>query len=177
MTAAHYTIRNATEADVPAILKMHAQSWLDTYPNESAGVSREWVQKRIDRWMNDEGIEKRRERVRQALKSDDLLYMVAEDDRGEIIGMISPYRDENVQRIGAIYVAKEHHGSGVAQLLMDRILSWADPKRPIELQVASYNERAKAFYRKQGFKEVEDSERIVHDTLPAITMIRKGEKE
>ncbi len=34
----HFIIRDAIEADVPAILKMHARSWLATYPAQRVGA-------------------------------------------------------------------------------------------------------------------------------------------
>jgi ribosomal protein S18 acetylase RimI-like enzyme len=177
MQTPRYTIRDATEADVPAILAMHAQSWLDTYPNEAAGITREWVKEKLGHWSSEENIEKRRDVIRKCKDNPDALYRVAVSDRDEIIGMIAPFRNETVQRVGAIYVAKEYHGSGLAQALMDEIIAWKDPRRPLELTVATYNERAKAFYRKYGFKEINDSEHIVHERIPVITMIRKGDKQ
>jgi ribosomal protein S18 acetylase RimI-like enzyme len=99
------------------------------------------------------------------------------DDQGEIVGIIAPFRNDTMQRVGAIYVTKAFQGTGLAQKLMDQIIDWADPHRPLDLEVASYNERAKAFYRKYGFIEDANSEHIVHDLIPAITMIRKGDQQ
>ena len=173
--APKFTIRDAVESDVIGILKMHAQSWLDTYPNEDAGVSREWVEAKVGRWDSDEKIEQRRDLIRRSKDNPDLMYKVAENSDGDIIGIVAPYRNKDVQRVGAIYVDKAYQGSGIAQQLMDEIIAWADPSRPLELEVASYNERAKAFYRKYGFEELEGSEHLVHETMPAVTMIRKGD--
>jgi len=175
--APRYTIRDANEADVPAVLAMHAQSWLDTYPNEAAGITYEWVEKKLGRWSSEESIEKRRDTIRKCKGNPDALYRVAVSNQGEIVGIIAPFRNEATQRVGAIYVAKAYQGTGLAQKLMDQIIAWADPHRPLELEVASYNERAKAFYRKYGFEEVTDSEHVVHEMIPVVTMIRKGEKE
>lgn len=177
MSATHYTIRDALPTDAEAITKMHAQSWLDTYPNEEAGVSETWVRERTAAWFSDESLTKKRERIQQALHDDNLMYKVAENENGEIVGMISPFRNEEVQRVGALYIAKPYHGTGLAQKLMDDIIAWADPRRPLELTVAIYNERAKAFYRKYGFEEVDGSEHIVHDKLPVVIMIRKGDRQ
>jgi GNAT superfamily N-acetyltransferase len=177
MEAPRYTIRDTVTADVEALTRMHAQSWLDTYPNEGAGVSRAWVEARTATWLSEENLEKKRARVQEALVSDDLMYKVAENEAGKIVGMISPFRNETIQRVGAIYVDKAYHGTGLAQALMDQVIAWADPHRPLELTVTTYNDRAKAFYRKYGFVEQQDSEHIVHDILPVITMIRKGDQQ
>jgi ribosomal protein S18 acetylase RimI-like enzyme len=177
MQTSQYTIRDATEADVSAIIAMLDQSWLDTYPNEAAGVTRKWIQELINRESMEEKIEKRRDVIRRCKGNPDALYQVAENGRGKIIGIIAPFRNNTAQRVGAIYVDKAHQGTGLAKKLMDQIIAWADPHRPLDLEVASYNERAKAFYRKYGFKEIEDSGHIVHERIPAITMIRKGDKQ
>ncbi|HEU5121549.1 MAG TPA: GNAT family N-acetyltransferase [Candidatus Saccharimonadales bacterium] len=169
-------ITDATTDDVEAIIAMHAQSWRDTYPNENAGVSHEWVENRVQTWSNPEKLAKRTEKIKQASHDPDLLYRVAKDSEGRIIGMIMPHRDETTQRVGAIYVDKAYYGTGLAQRLMSEILDWADPTRPLELEVATYNERAKAFYRKYGFKEVEGSE-YNYDVIPVVKMIRKGDRQ
>ena len=171
------TVRDAIESDVPAILKMHAQSWLDTYPNEDAGVSHEWVKAKVGKWDSDENIERRRDFIRRCKGDPNVMYKVAENDDGGIVGIIAPFRNEETQRVGAIYVDKAYYGSGLAQQLMDEIITWSDRSRPLELEVASYNERAKSFYRKYGFKEVQGSEHLAYETLPVITMIRKGDKQ
>ena len=44
----------------------------------------------------------------------------------------------------------------------------------IVLGVVTYNERAKAFYKKWGFEEVPDSESLFEGLMPEIVMIRKG---
>lgn len=171
------TVRDATESDVPAILKMHAQSWLDTYPNEDAGVTREWVEAKVGRWASYENLEKRREFIRERKDDPNAIYKIAENDTGDIVGIIAPFRNEETQRVGAIYVDKAYHGSGLAQQLMDEIITWSDRSRPLELEVASYNERAKSFYGKYGFKEVQGSEHLAYEIIPVVTMIRKGDKQ
>jgi GNAT superfamily N-acetyltransferase len=169
-----YTIRPAVEADAAAIVKVHSRSWIETYPNEAAGVSLAWVQARVDQWNTPEGLEWRKARIRDTTNR---AMRVAENEDGMIIGLVSSIRDNDMQRLNALYVDKAYYGSGVAQQLMDWLIGWADPHRPLDLEVASYNERAKAFYRKYGFIEVEHSEHIVHEVIPVITMIRKGDKQ
>ena len=177
MKLASYTIRDATEADAEAIITMHDQSWQDTYPNDAAGVSRDWVKRRVSRWQNPDKLEARKEQIRKSGQGKDILYRIAQDEQGKVIGLISPFRNEETQRVGAIYVDKQYHGTGLAQKLMDEIIAWADQSRPLELEVATYNDRAKAFYRKYGFQEIEGSEHKVHDVIPVVTMIRKGDNK
>lgn len=169
-------ITTPTADDLESLIAMHDQSWLDTYPNERAGVSREWVQQRISRYSHQEKIEKRRKMIDKAETDPNVLIRIAKDEEGSVVGLIMPYRNQETQQVGAIYIDKAYYGTGLAQRLMDEIIAWADPKRPLELEVASYNERAKAFYRKYGFEEVAGSERL-YEIIPVIEMIRKGERQ
>lgn len=168
------TITNASPDDVMDIIAMQRQSWLDTYPNDAAGVSREWVQTRVDSWTDLDRLARRISKIKQAQDDPDLLYRVAKDDTGKVVGVSIAVRDEDTQTVGTIHVEKKYYGTGLARRLMDEIIAWADETRPLELEVASYNERAKAFYKKYGFKEVEGSEGLYNDVIPVITMIREG---
>ena len=100
---------------------------------------------------------------------------MVQDSTGKVIGSTTPYVDsEGRQHVGSLYVAKEWHGKGVGGALMQKVIDWSDDKKPIELGVASYNERAKAFYRKWGFVEVSDSETLFANKIPEIKMERKA---
>lgn len=56
---------------------------------------------------------------------------------------------------------------------MEKVIDWFDESKPIELGVAAYNERAKAFYRKWGFEEIVGSEQLFDGKIPEVKMIRK----
>lgn len=172
-----YDIVPLSIEDTESMIKMQARSWLDTYPNEAAGVSREWVKSHTKRWLTPENIADFEKRVEQDMTDPNKSRCVAKTKDGRIIGTIAPHRDDKVQRVGSLYVDKKYHGTGLAQRLMSEILLWSDKNRPLKLEVATYNERAKAFYRKYGFKEVEGTERLVDDMIPVITMIRKGDNQ
>jgi GNAT superfamily N-acetyltransferase len=103
---------------------------------------------------------------------------VALDQYGKVIGMATPHvDDEGRQHVGSLYTDKNWHGKGIGGALMQKIIDWSDPEKPIELGVVTYNERAKAFYRKWGFKEVPGSETLFDDMIPEVMMIRKGDKQ
>jgi len=99
---------------------------------------------------------------------------VAKARNGTVIGLATPYRDdEGNQHVGSLYVAKEWHGKGVSQALMQNIIDWFDDTKPIVLGVVAYNDRAKAFYRKWGFREVPGSEMVYDNLIPEIMMSRE----
>lgn len=67
-------------------------------------------------------------------------------------------------------------GTAAAPALLDQILTWRDPARPVVLSVAAYNDRAIAFYRRHGFELASASEAPCHadELIPAISMIHRG---
>ena len=167
-----YIIEKMKPEDVEASTEMRLQSWLDTYINEEYGVTEEWIKERNERQRSSESAEQRV----QALKEKGTGW-VAKSSSGEIIGATTPYIDTNgVQHVGSMYVNKDYHGMGVGHSLMQKVIDWADPAKSIELTVASYNERAKEFYKKWGFVEVPDSETVFEEKIPEIKMIRKAVK-
>jgi ribosomal protein S18 acetylase RimI-like enzyme len=163
--------------DAEAIRQFHRKSWRDTYPNEAAGVSREWIEETTDEWLLPERMEKSRELYQSVLDdADNQYYRLVEVD-GEVLGFVHGVRrssDNGKQYLNAIYIDKSLQGTGVAQKLIDGLFGFLDLNEDIWLEVANYNERAKGFYQKNGFAVVEGSEFLFKDVIPSIKMARRG---
>lgn len=169
-----YTIEPMQPDDIEAATAMRLQSWLDTYVNDELGVTSEWIEARNKDQMSDEA----RARRLEYWNNPRCAGWVARDESGKIIGATTPYvDDEGRQHVGSLYVDRAWHGKGVGGALMQKVIDWCDASKPIELGVVAYNERAKAFYRKWGFVEVPGSEHLFEDTMPEVTMIRKGNSQ
>ena len=169
--AAGYTIQPMTledGEDASAFLKRMHQ---ETYANQELGVTKEALGERFERRTKDE----RQERLRQRLENPDNQAFVAKENN-TIVGFVAPRIDEDgVRRVGALYVDKNWQGKGLAHDLMQKVIEWHDgTKNDIELHVVTYNERAKAFYRKWGFREVPNSENMYDGLIPEVKMIRKA---
>ena len=174
MSNSTFTISTMTPEDVRAATYMRLQSWLDTYVNEDHGVSREWIEEHNKQKSTDEAIERRI----VMLGGKNSKGFIAKDEYDVIIGAAMPYQDtKGIQHVGSLYVDKVWHGKGVGGALMKEIINWSNPGLPIILSVATYNERAKAFYRKWGFVEIPGSNALFDDKIPEIKMIRKGDKQ
>lgn len=168
------TIRTTGFDDMLALRTMHAQSWLDTYPSDEHGVSRQWVAQRVARWTTPEGMEKSRTHFEKIFGHPQHLHQVAL--RGlEVVGVVHASNIEDKQRLEALYVEKSLKGSGLAHHLMGIAMAWYDTSRPVELEVISYNDRARTFYEKYGFDKVPHSDFLFSDVMPAIVMERKGD--
>lgn len=169
-----FNIEKISPKNIDEANEMRLQSWLDTYVNEELGVTREWIEARNKDQMSDEVRRKRLERMSRPDKQ----AWVATDAAGKVIGVTSPYTDEDgVQHVGSLYVDKEWHGKGVAGKLMQKVIEFLDSAKPIELGVVTYNERAKAFYRKWGFVEIPGSESLFDDKIPEVKMVRPPGQE
>ena len=161
--------------DVEPVSRLLMRSWIETYVNKDFGITEEWVRERWKKRLTPEAISERKQKLLEDQKSIDKESFVAKDKRGKVIGMIGFFRDKNGrQELGAIYVDKSYYGLRVATMLMDKLIEWADPQKDIYLGVVVYNARAKAFYKKWGFKEVAGSECLFDNKLPEIIMARQG---
>lgn len=166
-----FRITELTVDNVDAADDMRRQSWLDTYVNDEAGVTREWIEARNAAKSTFAAREERREQIRAG----NVHGWVAMNEQGEVIGVTHPWiDDEGRQRLGSLYVDKRYHGLGIAGELMQRAINWFDTSKPIELGVVAYNKRAKAFYGKWGFQEVPGSEDLFDGVIPEVKMVRQG---
>lgn len=165
-----FTIERMTRETILAANEVRLQSWLDTYVNDRYGVTLEWIEARNKSQLTPEAMERRFKQMEEFGAG-----WVAIVD-GKVVGSATPYTDrKGVQHVGSLYVDKKYHGTGIGSALMQKIIEGFDDSKPIVLSVVTYNERAKAFYRKWGFKEVEGSDRLFDNTIPEVDMIRQSE--
>jgi GNAT superfamily N-acetyltransferase len=83
-------------------------------------------------------------------------------DKGRIIGVAALYRPGDF--IHSLYVAER--GRGVGKALLDHLQSVA--KGPLSLKCQTANRRAQAFYRREGFRVVEEGA----DPPPGVPWLR-----
>ena len=172
-----FTIAEMTVDMIDEVTDMRLESWLDTYVNDNLGVTREWIETRNIQQRSTKRRQARLEQFTSGEAAGAAKAWVALDDTGKIIGATTPFVDDDGhQHIGSLYVDKAWHGKGVGGQLMQKVLEGFDPKKPVELGVVAYNERAKAFYRKWGFEEVEGSEKLFENLIPEVMMIRSAKE-
>lgn len=171
----HITIRNTTLDDIVPLRTMHGQSWRDTYPSEGHGVSREWVEEHTAAWLTPEGIRDSIEHSQNIYGNPGHFHQIALSGN-KVVGVVHASKLEGKQHLGALYVDAAYKGTGLAHKLMQRALDWLDLTKPVDLEVVTYNDRAKAFYKKYGFEEVPGTEELFAEVIPAITMVRKGDE-
>ncbi|NCO10310.1 GNAT family N-acetyltransferase [Candidatus Saccharibacteria bacterium] len=163
----------STKSDVVPIRTSHGRIWRDTYENEEFGVTAAWLKERTEGWLTDEAIEKSYERHERVSTDPSQRELVAKINN-VVVGFAHGSSIDGVQHLEAIYVDVPYHGKGVAKALMDELMDWFDVRAPITLEVVTYNDRAQAFYKKYGFREVEGSGKLFVGKIPIIEMKREG---
>lgn len=139
-----YRIRLATEQDVRPALQMKLQAWREAYAtlrDESFFAHHEGQLDGQAAWWE------------RGLASG-AQFFIAEDRDGRIIGLaggtpvIEEDQDAGVDvELGMLYVLEEYYGTGLGQHLFDVVLGQHDAL----VWVLQGNERALAFFAKQGF--------------------------
>lgn len=173
-----YHVQPTQPDHVLSIREFVGKTWQVIYPNEEAGVTREWIDQRVEASLQPEAIELGKQFIEKNANSTRMISRVALSEKGEVIGTAHGFIDDATdQYLGSLYVTEEYQGSGVADKLIAEIIAWSNPEEPLLVEVASYNERAKAFYRKWGFIETGRPIEPFVNVIPQIEMIRKGDRQ
>lgn len=139
-------IRAAQPGDAEQVAKVHVASWRQAY----TGVISDEYLARLD-------VDARVEHWRHVLEDEPETKVWVADDDGRVIGFASlgPSRDEDADRttmeIYTIYLEPSVWGQGVARDLMRTVLAAVPEGSPVTLWVLAANERARHFYRRNGF--------------------------
>jgi ribosomal protein S18 acetylase RimI-like enzyme len=96
----------------------------------------------------------RREDFLRAAREEEV-YVAVED--GRILGLAAIYRPQNF--LHSLYV--DRRGRGVGKALLDHVGALSD--RPLSLKVQAPNQRAQAFYAREGFRCTERGQDLGSD--------------
>ena len=139
---ADYALREPMPGDVDLLARFHVEAWRQTYADllPESCFDTEALQRRRFLWAG------------LIAGSDDASRLRLAERRGAIVGFAIAGRSRDTKparalELAALYVASEHHGTGVAQSLLDATLG----TEPSQLWVFAENPRAHAFYRRNGF--------------------------
>lgn len=170
----HYEIRSATLDDVEAIRRMQARSWRDTYRSNELGVTEEWLCEETESWLTPEKLKQSREHLGACFVNPMHFYRIVLL-KGEIVGFLHlDTKSDGSKHLWGLYLDKVTHGTGLAQQLWSLAAEWIGD-RQCDLEVATYNERAKAFYRKCGFEDDPAPQELFKDKIPTMKMVRKSQ--
>jgi ribosomal protein S18 acetylase RimI-like enzyme len=173
-------IERAEPEDAEAISELLRITWMATYPNAEAGITKEDIRLRTE-GKHGERIPQNIKNWRKRIETNDGSVAVFVARRhGKIVGMVAPGFIDSRRRIGALYVLPDMQGKGVGGKLMKKALEWHGDKEDIWLNVASYNQNAINFYKRFGFKQtntsIMDQGNVYGNThIPEIELVRRAE--
>lgn len=173
----NYTIESPTTNDTLELATMHNQSWHETYPNEALGIDGAYIETQIAHRLSEKGLLRRESMILFSHDDPSYFLRIARDESGKIVGFIDGHFKDDEYSLDGLYTLKNTHGTGLGKQLWETFLLWAGD-HDIQLTVTTYNERAKAFYKKAGFVEKPGTERTFGSTIiPVIDMDRVSTKQ
>jgi len=172
-----YSIEQPEVEEALELATMHNQSWIDTYPNHDAGVSLDYIKETVAGRLTEQSLNRRRSNIERSKDDPTYFFRIAKNEHGNIVGFVDGFLKNDRYELAGLYTDKTTHGSGLALQLWESYKEWVDPTKTIWLTVVTYNERAKAFYKKIGFNDLPDTERLYDGThIPVIDMEKTPEK-
>ena len=138
------TIRKAKITDIPEIRSVLAATWRDTYlsflPESTiAKVTAEWHSSQV---------------LEAEINRSSTFSGVAERSSHGIVGMITANLQDELLSVTRLYVLPEFQRQGIGARLMEESYRAFPEIKRVQLDVEEENPKARAFYRKLGFKEV-----------------------
>jgi len=173
-------IVEAIPDDAKGITTVLYKTWLDTYPNEEIGITKEDVEDSYKDAFTDEKIKSQKERIANTPENQRLL--VAKNGT-DVIGIATMIRNDDNNQLRTIYMLPEYQGKGVGSMLWNEIKKFCDPLKDTIVQVATYNKNAVSFYEKLGFvdtgKRWSDEKWRMRSgaTIPEMEMIIKAKNQ
>jgi N-acetylglutamate synthase-like GNAT family acetyltransferase len=139
-----YLIREATTADVEAIIQIAEQTWWPTY---EPLLGKEQVAYMLEKIYSQEKI------TDQVKNNEQTFLLLLEDGQPVAFGAYSP-RDEDpeIYKLHKLYCLPVTQGKGYGKILINAIIDKTKEagKHTLDLNVNRYN-KAKDFYEKMGF--------------------------
>ncbi|MBI3633927.1 MAG: GNAT family N-acetyltransferase [Candidatus Vogelbacteria bacterium] len=139
-------IAQAAVNDAISISEIQKEVWMETFPNEEFGITREDIMS--EDFFNEQRIQKRMEVINNPDSA--VKFWVAKRGK-KVVGYICAERLSEFNRIRSIYILSQFQGKGLGTRLMNEAFKYFNNDNPIKLTVAIYNQSAITFYEKLGF--------------------------
>lgn len=165
-----FEVTSARTQDAERLEHIQRESWMATYPNDDISLTKEDLKKKFD------NTERRVLRWKDRLETPQegsQVFVVKERDL--IVGFCIVQKGDVANHVDALYLDPEFRGQHAGSTIFKESLKWLGQEKPVELEVASYNDRAIEFYKRFGFEDVGIGAPhfVVDDKFLPITNMRK----
>lgn len=141
-------IRDAEPQDAEGITNVLYKAWLATYPNEEIGITAEDIAETYKDAFTKEKIKSQQEQIANTPENQKQVVAKSGD---LVVGVARMIRNGDNNQLRTIYVLPDFHNRGIGTKLWEEVKKFAVPDKDIIVQVATYNQKALAFYKKLGF--------------------------
>lgn len=142
------TILKPQPEDAEGIQIVYRDSWMDTYPNADVGITQEDIDEVFRHALDEESISKRKNQIEE--DRTDMLFLVAKDG-ARVVGVCRAYIRHEYNQLQSIYILPEYQKKGIGRQFWEACLQFFDQMKDTVVDVATYNTKAIAFYKKCGF--------------------------
>jgi ribosomal protein S18 acetylase RimI-like enzyme len=141
-------ILTAEPEEAEYIIRVYYETWLDTYPNEELGITREDIEISYKDAFKPEEVKKLKVKIGNGDESVKRLVAKIGD---KIVGVATAAKGKDNNELRTIYVLPQYQGQGVGKKLWEEAKKFFDPSKDIIVQVVAYNKDTIEFYKKIGF--------------------------
>jgi len=149
-TTEEVTISRSSPNDILGIRNVWYETWLDTYPNKTLGITVEDIEDRFKDYFTPESLEEGRATLKKLPENE--VFFVAKIDQ-EVVGFCRVVSKNGKNRIRAFYVLPDTQGRGIGTRLWEAVRGSLELENPTYVDLADYNKGAQAFYEKIGFED------------------------
>ncbi len=140
----------ASPLDAKGMMEVFYESWKDTYPNEEFGITVDDIEDRYKNAFTEESLKKKAEQLAHLGKGETLLLM---KDGTKVVGVCRVVEHSHKNQLQAIYLLSVYQGKGLGRRFWEEVQKIFNPRKNIYVEVATYNAKAIAFYKKLGFAD------------------------
>lgn len=152
------TVQPAKIEDIKQIKQVLVETWIDTY---QSFIPVEVIRKITALWHKPETLA-------AEMENESVCFAVAKDENNDILGLLTAdRREDEIITVSRLYVLPAYQRRGIGPKLLDACIAAFPGAGYLRLLVEADNEKGLAFYRKQGFKEI-DRRRV---TIEEISLI------
>ncbi len=141
--------REKTE-DISGINTVLYETWLNTYPNEKIGVTKEDIEEMFIKRNTAADIKRREVKSKRANQNS---HTFVAKHNGQIVGCANFVQGPEYDQLKMLYILPRFQGKKVAFKLWTEIQKLSRKDKTVKVEVATYNNKAIAFYEKLGFKD------------------------